>query len=384
MNNLHVILLLETDSKDLQEILESYPAVYKNTELIWFREASNASVQKVPKLVMQMLNTSKTTDPISMPPTLDYITSENGIETQWNQSPRRLTQLIKTFYHCYTLMQHQKTVHYNKLLKGVDKLSEAHGLVDKLKSEAIEKETAVQEKRQLAKKALEMISATMRSANSQKTDMLELKKQTEESSKKLLVRKKAIEEELSLVEPILHEASAAVGQIKSEALSEIRSLRAPPETIRDILEGAMRIMGIRDTSWNSMKTFLAKRGVKEDIRSLDPARISPENCQAVEKLLKQKADSFDERNAKRASAAAAPLAAWVKANVQYSKVIQSIKPLEREQHELQTNLNQAEAEMASLSTGLDDVNSKVKELTDQLNLYTQEAAVLEIKLTDAR
>jgi dynein heavy chain 2 len=25
-------------------------------------------------------------------------------------------------------------------------------------------------------------------------------------------------------------------------------------------------MGILDTSWNSMKTFLAKRGVKEEIR----------------------------------------------------------------------------------------------------------------------
>lgn len=229
-----------------------------------------------------------------------------------------------------------------------------------------------------------MISATMRSANSQKSDMLELKKQTEESSKKLMVRKKAIEEELSLVEPILREASAAVGQIKSEALSEIRSLRAPPDTVRDILEGVLRLMGIRDTSWNSMKTFLAKRGVKEDIRSLDPARISPENCVSVEKLLKAKSESFEEKNAKRASAAAAPLASWVKANVQYSKVIQSIKPLEREQNELQANLSRAEAEMASLSTGLDDVNAKVKKLSDELNMYTQEAAILEIKLKDAQ
>lgn len=253
-----------------------------------------------------------------------------------------------------------------------------------MKTEATEQQTAVAEKRKLANQALEMISVTMRSANNQKTDMLELKKQTEESSKKLMVRKKAIEEELSLVEPILKEASAAVGQIKSEALSEIRSLRAPPDTVRDILEGVLRLMGIRDTSWNSMKTFLAKRGVKEDIRSLDPARISPENCVSVEKLLKAKSDSFDERNAKRASAAAAPLAAWVKANVQYSKVIQSIKPLEREQNELQTNLSRAEAEMSSLSSGLDDVNAKVKKLSDQLNMYTQEAAVLEIKLKDAQ
>lgn len=68
------------------------------------------------------------------------------------------------------------------------------------------------------------------------------------------------------MEPILQEARAAVGNIKQEALSEIRSLRAPPDVIRDILEGVLRLMGTQDTSWNSMKTFLAKRGVKEDIR----------------------------------------------------------------------------------------------------------------------
>lgn len=37
------------------------------------------------------------------------------------------------------------------------------------------------------------------------------------------------------------------------------------------------------------------------------------------------------QNAKRASAAAAPLAAWVKANVQYSRVLERIQPLEKEQ-----------------------------------------------------
>ena len=45
-----------------------------------------------------------------------------------------------------------------------------------------------------------------------------------------------------------------------------RSMRAPPEVIRDILEGVLTLMGILDTSWNSMKTFLAKRGVKEEIK----------------------------------------------------------------------------------------------------------------------
>ena len=65
---------------------------------------------------------------------------------------------------------------------------------------------------------------------------------------------------------MIREAASAVGGIKTETLGEIRSLRAPPDTIRDILEGVLRLMGTQDTSWNSMKSFLSKRGVKEEIK----------------------------------------------------------------------------------------------------------------------
>lgn len=267
---------------------------------------------------------------------------------------------------------------------GVDKLSDAHEVVHTLKEEAEQQEVALAKKREMANNALEMIAATMRSATTQKSDLLEMKNKTTINSQLIMERKQAVELELKDVEPILKEAVAAVGQIKTEALSEIRSLRAPPDIIRDILEGVLRLMGTRDTSWNSMKSFLAKRGVKEDIRSLNPARISAESCEAVEKLLSTKADSFDVKNAKRASAAAAPLATWVIANVKYCKVVRSIKPLEDEQEELERNLRESENNMKLLKSGLDDVDARVKELSAQLNGYTQEAAVLEVKLEAAR
>lgn len=341
---------------------------------------------------------------VNIPP---YAVEVLSAVSPWSRSPLRLLQFIKTFARLHT-----KTVEsissrcdvltvsvlqcvrrlFNPHIQlinlpvqcGIAKLSEAHQIVDTLRGEANGQQEALNEKRKLAAQSLELISSTMRSASDQKTDLLGLRQATEESSRTLQERTKAIELQLKEVEPLLREARAAVGQIKSEALSEIRSLRAPPEVIRDILEGVLRIMGIRDTSWNSMKSFLAKRGVKEDIRSLDPARITVENCVAIQKLMETKADSFDQKIAKRASVAAAPLAAWVIANVQFAKVSQSIRPLEREQEQLQKNLQQAEMDMKSLTSSLDDVDARVKELSQQLNLYTQEAAVLEIKLNEVQ
>lgn len=384
-NNLHLVIALETTTTNFQEILKQYKSLYSKTEFIWFQDIAVTTKQVLCENVFKLIR-NDATNQLNSNATLSSKLFENVINYcgPWNESPKRSVQLIKTYYLTYLLSEKKKMDHRNKLELGIQKLSDSYKYVARLKEDSQEKEKALAEKRLLASQALEMISNTMTSANDQKSDMLKLRIKTEESGETLKVRKHEIQQELSLVEPLLNEASAAVGQIKTEALSEIRSLRAPPETIRDILEGVLRLMGIRDTSWNSMKSFLAKRGVKEDIKSLNPSQISPENCTEVERLIKQKADSFDQKNAKRASAAAAPLASWVVACVKYSKVIQSIKPLEREQNELEKNLQRTENQMKSLSSGIDDVNVKVKELSDQLNVYTQEAAILEIKLEDTR
>lgn len=378
------MIALESTTSQFQDILKTYKSFYSKTEFIWLQDNSVATKQMLCENVFKKMRSdtnSSSNVELSVNNFESIITNNCGV---WVNSPRRSIQLIKTYYLIHLQCFDKKMSNQAKLELGIQKLSDAYKYVAKLKEDAKEKEKALAEKRQLANQALEMISTTMKSANDQKTDMVKLKSKTEENGEILKQRKIEIEKELSLVEPLLREASAAVGQIKTEALSEIRSLRAPPEAIRDILEGVLRLMGINDTSWNNMKSFLAKRGVKEDIRSLNPSLISRENCAKVEHLIESKPDSFDPRNAKRASAAAAFLSSWVLACVKYSKVIQSIKPLEREQNELEKNLEKTENQMKSLSTGIDDVNVKVKELSEQLNGYTQEAAVLEIKLDDTR
>lgn len=83
-----------------------------------------------------------------------------------------------------------------------------------------------------------------------------------------------------------------------------------------------------------MKTFLAKRGVKEEIRNWDARRSTAASLEAVSKLVKERPESFEEKTAKRASVAAAPLAGWVLANLQYGQIVQQVAPLEREQRVL--------------------------------------------------
>uniref|UniRef100_A0A672GCW4 Dynein cytoplasmic 2 heavy chain 1 n=1 Tax=Salarias fasciatus TaxID=181472 RepID=A0A672GCW4_SALFA len=73
------------------------------------------------------------------------------------------------------------------------------------------------------------------------------------------------------------------------------------------------------------------------------------------------------QNAKRASAAAAPLAAWVKANVQYSFVLERIEPLEREQAGLMENLRKTENRKNKLEDQLNSVGAKMSEIKNELD-----------------
>ena len=168
-------------------------------------------------------------------------------------SPRHFIKLINTFKSIFN-KKRAKIIERQKHLKnGVSKLNEAKTIVNELESKANEQRKKLSQKQSEADAALNEITKSMQGAGEQKLEMEDLKVKIEAENKKLAKRKAEIEEELKDVQPIVDEAKKAVGQIKPESLSEIRSLRAPPDAVRDILEGVLRLMGTLDTSWSSIK-----------------------------------------------------------------------------------------------------------------------------------
>jgi dynein heavy chain 2 len=132
-------------------------------------------------------------------------------------------------------------------------LNEAKNLVNELEAKAKIQRVKLSEKQIEADVALNEITKSMQGAGEQKIEMEDLKVKIDAENRKLGKRKAEIEEELKEIQPLIDEAKRAVGSISSDTLSEIRSLRAPPDAVKDILEGVLRLMGILDTSWASMR-----------------------------------------------------------------------------------------------------------------------------------
>ncbi|KAJ7995299.1 hypothetical protein DPEC_G00243100 [Dallia pectoralis] len=394
--NLHIVLIMDCTNPNFTINCESNPALYRRCSVQWMDGWSERSMKKIPEMLLaKMEEKSEKGGGEKGPRGKGSVVSAQGDLCrsflmihesccEYGATPSQYMAFLHLYTSIFSSKQSQLTLRQQHLQAGVSKLNEAKALVDELKGRAAEQSILLKTKQQEADSALQEITTSMQNASEQKTEMEKIKGKIAQEVSKCQERKEKIDDELKEVQPLVEEAMRAVGNIKPESLSEIRSLRMPPDVIRDILEGVLRLMGIFDTSWVSMKSFLAKRGVKEDIATFEARNISHEIRQSVEELLTRNKASFDPKNAKRASAAAAPLAAWVKANIQYSHVLERIQPLEREQAGLLENLRKTESRKTKLEEQLNSVGKKVNELKEKFQCRTTEAAKLEAEVSKAQ
>uniref|UniRef100_A0A7E4URM5 Cytoplasmic dynein 2 heavy chain 1 n=1 Tax=Panagrellus redivivus TaxID=6233 RepID=A0A7E4URM5_PANRE len=372
--NLHVALIMDITKPDFKSTLASNPSLYKHCSLVW-RDTW------MPDTLVQLTEQTVAKHNIEAKPDLTSTfvqLFESAPETV--KTPAKFSAFVANFCEIYSKKRSTVKTRLTRLKAGVDKLTETRDAVAKMQKKAAKKSKLLAEKQADADKALAEITQSMTGATDQKADMEQLKVAREEENVRIEKQKVLIDAQLADVEPLLAAARAAVGSIKSEALSEIRSLRAPPEAIRDILQAVLLFMGILDTSWEAMRKFLAKSGVKEEIINFDATRITPDVRKKVKALIDAKPNSFDPAKAKRASVAAAPLTAWIHANLEYSKIVEQIAPLENEKNALIKNLEKAEKQMDQLSKGLKTIDKKVDTLKSNFEVLMKEATQIKIDL----
>ncbi|KAJ3140439.1 Cytoplasmic dynein 2 heavy chain 1 [Physocladia obscura] len=379
--NLHIVLILDSANPQFVSNCESNPALYTRCQIQWMESWLPDSMRT---LCEDSFGTSERLKGFDDRDKLisNLLTIHKSC-VNIGATPRHLLEYIQAYekVYCLKLQGYEEKIKY--FGGGLQKLHEASKFVDALSADAKKQEIDLAKKQKEADVALKEITDSILRASDQKTEMEMLSNQLKEEESKLMQRKDGIERELADVEPILRQAQSAVGEIKNESLTEIRSLRAPPPAVRDVLEGVLRLMGNMDTSWNSMKGFLGKRTVKDEILNFNARNITPAMRESVNGLLKSKGESFEESLIKRASVAAAPLAMWVKANLQYSSVLERIGPLEADLQNLTKSLEASKQRVLKLKASLDEVDKNVASLREDFGGKTRDAETLRTNLEKA-
>ncbi|KAK3283536.1 hypothetical protein CYMTET_8768 [Cymbomonas tetramitiformis] len=376
--NLHVVLSMDPSNPDFVMRCESNPALFTRCSIQWMEAWSKDALQAVPNMILKECFDASQDDNDE-----HVVEMMMAIQETCEATPRQYVAFVKMYGKIFQGMRASKLEQKQFLQAGLDKLGEAESKVDELSQQAGKQRALLAEKQAQAEQALTQITASMQRASESKMEVETLQKRLSEEEVGLNEKKGFIEKELAECQPLLESARKAVGSIKSDNINEIRSLKMPPDAIRDVLEGVLRLMGNADTSWMSMKKFLGSRAVKDEIINFDARKIDQKTRSAVQKLLDAKGASFEHANIYRVSVAAAPLAAWVKANVKYSLVLERIQPLENDLQVLVSSLDESKVRLVQCEDDLKTLDDEVTKLKDDFGGRTREAETLKIGLQSA-
>ncbi|RLN86865.1 hypothetical protein BBJ28_00018703, partial [Nothophytophthora sp. Chile5] len=375
----HVVLAMDSRHSQFALRCESNPALYTRCAIVWMGEWSVSSMTRLPEL---LLTGSELVD--SLPKTTPLVARLYSSSKEFGATPREFVSFLGTWRALFEATSKQVVQEIFHLKSGLSKLEEASTTVDDLSRQAAVKKKDLSAAQVSADEAMEEIKNALDRASLNRREVEELTAQLGKAEQATNARKREIEQELGEITPILQTAMEAVGNIKSDNLNEIRSLKMPPEPIHDVLSAVLMLLGIQDTSWNSMKKFLGNRGVKDDILNYDAHRITPEISRAVTKLVKSKTSSFDHETIYRVSVAAAPLATWVKANLKYSMVLNKIEPLEADLAEAKRSLDASQQRLQQCEGELKKIDDTVKQMKHQFGEKTKEAEILRVGLEQAQ
>lgn len=414
---IHICVAMDPTSKSFDVRCESNPALFTRCTILWMGKWSRSSMRSVPAMidgVKTLLSADSSSPDAAEIQRLDSKTSMRGGKTASKDdkdvaleerpstkadvdenlldalirihesadlaSPREFMVFLENWNVLYSQMQFGIQTKLKHLRAGLKKIGEASMTVDSLSNDAELEQEKLHDAQRSADDAMEMITKTLSEATNRRAEVHELQREVKEKEEHTMNRQEEIKNELSSIQPVLETAKAAVGQIKAEHLNEIRSLKMPPEPIADVLGAVLKLLGISDVSWTSMKKFLGNRGVKDEILNYDARRIGGEMRKDVARLLKQKASSFDQAAITRVSVAAAPLAAWVKANIRYSVVLEKIQPLESELSQAEDSLAKCNHRLQRCEEEILSIDDRVTALKSKFGEHTREAEKLRARL----
>ncbi|KXZ45909.1 DHC7 protein [Gonium pectorale] len=397
--NLHIVVSMDPTNDQFRARCEANPALFTRCSVQWIEAWSTKGLQQIAGArLKELVSGSKELTKLGAGKLIDHLVHFHT--GSGSTTTREYLALVQLYGQIYNRKRTQVLEQQNFLKGGLGKLAEAAKTVDTLSAEAEKQRIVLKAKQAEADEALVHIQDSMMKAADRRKEVEVLKKRTAieevqmkerrikvvwvgEGLRMVVLGRGQVEEELSEVQPLIDSARKAVGNIKKDNIAEIRSLKMPPDAIRDVLEGVLMILGQQDTSWNNMKTFLGKSSVKDDIINYDAHKITPEIRARVDKHLAAKGNSFEEAVIRRVSVAAAPMAQWCKANLEYSRVLTRVAPLEAELHKLQASLEESQRLIAQYESELVQLDAAVAQLKNDFSKKTSEAESLKMSVDKA-
>ncbi|KAG5491847.1 hypothetical protein JIQ42_01756 [Leishmania sp. Namibia] len=383
---LHIVVVMDPTNRNYEVQCRANPALFTRCNVYWMGTWDSSSLKVVPRIMIadafKVLDQREDKKEFSL--TTELVHLHRYFDDKF--SPQHFKVLCEVFDHLFQKKSCQVAEGLARLKSGVTKLDEAQESVDKIATDVAEKKKLLEVKQREADDALKEIQKRMEEAGSQKHSIHKVQKELDKEQSAIQERKSVIEGRLSGIQPVLDAALSAVSSIRSDHLTELRSMGKPPAAVQCVMQGVVLLIeagkGAEAATWPAIRKVLSG-DIKGQILNFDIDNVGAAARAQVEKFIAANAESFRRETIARASKAAAPMAEWLKAVLEYSKVLETVAPMRAELREYEANLHKGQEEMTKYEGKLNKVKKKVEELKDRFGAKTTEAERLKDQVEQA-
>ncbi|CAI5758795.1 unnamed protein product [Candida verbasci] len=289
-----------------------------------------------------------------------------------NRTPNDFLTLIETFTSLYMEKQLELDKSQRHISVGLDKIRDTVVQVDKLKKKLAVKEQELKLKDEEARKVLDKMIVDQNEAERKQEFSIVTQAELEKQEIEIRKRREVVMKDLEFAEPAVLEAQRGVQNIKKQHLTEIRSMSNPPAAVKMTMESVCILLGYDVSSWRDVQLVIRKDDFIPNIVSFDgEAQISLELRNYMETNYLARED-YTFEVVHRASKACGPLLQWVRAQLAYSKILDSIGPLRHEVQKLEQQTIKTKAQLIAIDQMINELEESIENYKESYSQVIRE------------
>ena len=397
VKNLHIVFTMNPPEDGLSSKAATSPALFNRCVLNWFGDWSDQALFQVGSELTQSVDLDRPNfvapdsipvayRDLSLPAThrdavvnsMVYVHhslhgfNQRLLKQQGKKTfltPRHFLDFVDQCVQLFNEKREDLEEQQRHLNVGLEKLRDTVDKVRDLRTNLADKKGQLEKKDAEANEKLQRMVADQREAEQRKATSLKIQANLDKQEEEVAKRKEVVNADLAKAEPAVVSAQDAVGNIKRQHLTEVRSMTNPPSGVKLALEAVCTLLGHKVDSWRTIQAIVRRDDFIASIVGYDNERQMTRGHRTRMQSEFLSKEDFTYEKVNRASKACGPLVQWVEAQVNFSAILDRIGPLREEAEQLEEDALQTKAEAKA-------IEKNIAGLENSIAIYKTEYAAL--------
>ncbi|XP_055696351.1 dynein axonemal heavy chain 10 [Lutzomyia longipalpis] len=371
MDNLHIVLCISPVGDSFRRRCRYFPSLIGETTINWIFPWPEQALFTVARVFLaehpqipEIHRENIICHVVHVQKTIVHYAKEflKKFQRRFYVTPKHYLNFLHMFLNLIEKYQSSMSTQHNKLLEGINRVTEAVEQIDQLKIMVEEQQRNVVDSEEKCASMLNNIENLREKINLKQTEISLKSIDVKERTKQIELEKTTAEEVLMAAIPLLEKARLALGDLEKSDITEIRSFATPPEAIQVLCECLLILKGAKDVSWKAARTVMAEADFLKNLQEMNCDTITQKQLTAVKNHMKKTTKMED---MKAISKTGYGLLMFLKAVIQYCEMVREVKPV-------QERVKKLEQELCDEVALVNGMNEEVKSTQDELSNYSVE------------